>query len=79
MEVHEKTKILFVTMLLSRIQLIDSYIPVLLSFEIILFFRAIGRFNIALRMDATYVRAYLCRAEAYEKLGLVRCIGSIGF
>ena len=28
--------------------------------------RAIKRFNVALRMDPTYVRAVICRAEAYE-------------
>jgi len=33
--------------------------------------RAIKRFNIAIRMDPMYVRAYLCRAEANEKLNKV--------
>ena len=40
----------------------------LFNFHFIFISRAIKRFNIAIRTDATYVRAYLCRAEAYEKI-----------
>lgn len=31
-------------------------------------YRAIKRFNIAIRMDPTYIRAYMCRADAYERI-----------
>ncbi|XP_028413242.1 uncharacterized protein LOC114536089 isoform X2 [Dendronephthya gigantea] len=31
--------------------------------------RAIKRFSAAVRVDPTYVRGYVCRAEAYDKLG----------
>ncbi|XP_057307156.1 uncharacterized protein LOC130645247 isoform X1 [Hydractinia symbiolongicarpus] len=32
---------------------------------------AINRFNIAIRMDPTYIRAYMCRADAYERIGVI--------
>ena len=38
---------------------------------IILHFRAIKRFNVALRVDPTYIRAFICRAEAYSAINEV--------
>ena len=34
-------------------------------------FRAIKRFSAAIRVDPTYLRGYVCRAEAYDKVGHV--------
>ena len=42
--------------------------PYLVYFYI---FRAIKRFSAAVRVDPTYVRGYVCRAEAYDKVGHV--------
>lgn len=35
------------------------------------FFRAVRRYTAAIRVDPTYIRAYICRAEAYHKLHMV--------
>lgn len=34
-------------------------------------FRAVRRYTAAIRVDPTYIRAYICRAEAYHKLHMV--------
>ena len=39
---------------------------------VFLFHRAIKRFSAAVRVDPTYLRGYVCRAEAYEQVGHVR-------
>lgn len=33
--------------------------------------RAVRRYTAAIRVDPTYIRAYICRAEAYHKLHMV--------
>ena len=43
---------------------------------IFFYFRAIKRFSAAVRVDPTYVRGYICRAEAYEKVGNVSDLAS---
>ena len=35
------------------------------------FIRAVRRYTAAIRVDPTYIRAYICRAEAYHKLHMV--------
>ena len=47
------------------------FLPIVELWNLFLFLRSLKRFNIAIRMDPTYVRAYLCRAEAYERSGHV--------
>ena len=48
---------------------------VLLSGTTVIFpcylFRAVRRYTAAIRVDPTYIRAYICRAEAYHKLHMV--------
>lgn len=38
---------------------------------VIYFYRAVRRYTGAIRVDPTYIRAYICRAEAYHKLHMV--------
>ena len=38
---------------------------------VIHFNRAVRRYTAAIRVDPTYIRAYICRAEAYHKLHMV--------
>ena len=35
---------------------------------LLIFFRAIKKFTSAIKVDPTYVRAYVCRGEAYSQL-----------
>ena len=46
---------------------------------VIYFFRAVRRYTAAIRVDPTYIRAYICRAEAYHKLHMVSIKWFFGF